>query len=260
MEKIECVKELLQGTGGVIVAFSGGVDSSLLAYLAFEMLGERAIAVTADSATLSRGELEDARRIAGEIGIRHLVIDYDELGEEGFAENTPERCYYCKRGLFRQLRVVGEEHGIDVIVEGTNVSELKGHRPGYRAALEAGVLMPFVECGMGKEEIREISRQVGLSSFDKPQMACLSSRFPYGQRITLKALQRVDAAEMYLRNMGLRQLRVRDHADLARIEVEEPQFQLVMDNRKEIVEHLRGLGFKYVTFDLQGFRSGSMDE
>jgi uncharacterized protein len=260
LEKADRVKDLLEDTGGVVVAFSGGVDSSLLAFLARQALGVRAVAVTADSSTLPGGELEAARQVAREIGIRHVVIDYDELSEDGFAENTPLRCYYCKRGLFQRLKMVACEHGISAVVDGTNVSELKGHRPGYQAALEAGVLMPFVECGVTKEEIRELSRYFGLSTFDKPQMACLSSRFPYGQRITLEALRRVDCAEAYLRGFGLRQLRVRDHGGLARIEVEPEQFNLILDNKAEIIGFLKQLGFRYVSLDLQGFRSGSMDE
>ena len=260
MEKVENIKKILKKSGGVAVAFSGGADSSLLVYLAKQSLGGQAIAVTANISSLAEGELEDAQRIAREIGIRHFIVDYDEFNEAGFAENSPDRCYYCKRGLFKHIKRVAEKHGIGVIVDGTNASEIRGHRPGYQAAIEAGVLMPYVKCGVTAREIRAISKKIGLSAFDKPAMACLSSRFPYGQKITRESIRRVDLAEAYLKKSGLTQLRVRDHNNLARIEVEPQQFDIIMHKSAEIHSYLKKLGFKYVTLDIEGFRSGSMDK
>ena len=260
MEKAENIKKILKKNGCAAVAFSGGADSSLLAYLAKQSLDEQAIAVTANLSSLAEGELEDAQGIAREIGIQHFIVDYDEFSEAGFAENSPDRCYYCKRGLFKHIKRVAEKHGIGVIVDGTNASEMKGHRPGYQAAIEAGVLMPYVKCGVTAREIRAISKKIGLSTFDKPVMACLSSRFPYGQKITRESLRRVNMAEAYLKKSGLTQLRVRDHDNLARIEVEPKQFDIILHKSAEIHSYLKKLGFEYVTLDIKGFRSGSMDE
>ncbi len=260
MEKVENIKKILKKSGGAAVAFSGGADSSLLAYLAKQSLDGQAIAVTANLSSLAEGELEDAQRIAREIGIRHFIVDYNEFNEAGFAENSPDRCYYCKRGLFKHIKTIAEKHGISVIVEGTNASEIKGRRPGYQAAIEAGVLMPYVKYGVTANEIRAISKKMGLSTFDKPTMACLSSRFPYGQKITRKSLRRVDLAEAYLKGYGITQLRVRDHNNLARIEVEPQQFDIILHKNAEIHSYLKKLGFKYITLDIKGFQSGSMDE
>jgi uncharacterized protein len=258
--KMRSIKNAMAQKASVLVAFSGGVDSSVLAALAHRALGERAIAVTADSQTLAPGELECAKAVAKEIGITHMIISYDELGEPGFANNPVDRCYYCKKGLIRELKKFAAEHDVKIIIEGTNISDLKNHRPGHRAVIEEEVYNPYVEFGVTKEEIRDMARELGLSVADKPSMACLSSRFPYGQTITSDALVRVGDAETYLRAHGFKVVRVRDHAGIARIEVMPVEMTRFMGIREEVLAKFKELGFSYVTLDLMGFRSGSMDE
>lgn len=258
--KMQSIVNAFAGKGGILVAFSGGVDSSVLAALAYRALGDKAIAVTADSQTLARGELECAKEVAKDIGIKHMVVSYDELGEPEFAKNPVDRCYYCKKGLLRELKKLAALHGIDTIIEGTNISDLKAHRPGHRAVVEEGVCNPFVEFNVTKEEIREMARKLCLSVADKPSMACLSSRFPYGQRITPEALKRVGAAEDFLRKAGFRVVRVRDHGSVARIEIMPDEMARFLEMRESVVAEFKRLGFSYVTLDLVGFRSGSMDE
>ncbi len=258
--KIRLIVNALAERGSVLVAFSGGVDSSVLAALAYRALENNAIAVTADSRTLSPGELECAKKVAAEIGINHIVISYDELSEPEFAKNPVERCYYCKKGLLRELKKLAARHGMNTIIEGTNISDLKAHRPGHRAVMEEGVYNPFVEFKVTKEEIREMARKLGLSVADKPSMACLSSRFPYGQRITTEGLKRVGTAEDFLRKAGFKVVRVRDHAGLARIEIMPDEMGRFLEMREAVASEFKRLGFSYVTLDIMGFRSGSMDE
>ncbi len=260
LERMDKVKEAISAKGRVLVAFSGGVDSSTLAALTYSALGSNAMAVTADSLTLLPGELEKAKKTAQEIGIRHTVIQFDELAEPGFADNPPDRCYYCKKGLYRQLKKIGEKEGFCVIADATNASELEGHRPGFKAAREEGIFMPFVELGVTKEEIRRMARLMGLSVAEKPQLACLSSRFPYGQRITPDALKRVGEAEVFLRDLGLSQVRVRSHGNMARIETPPREMDIVWKHRDRVVSHLKKLGFNFITLDLEGYRTGSMNK
>jgi len=259
-DKITKIVEALALKGSVLIAFSGGVDSSVLAALAQKALGEKAVAVTADSQTLAPGELESAKAVADEIGIRHEVVFYDELNEPGFSNNPVERCYYCKKGLLREMKKLAAKLGMNTVVEGTNFSDLKGHRPGRRAVEEEGAYNPFVEFEVTKKEIREMARVFGLSVADKPSMACLSSRFPYGQKITEDSLKRVGYAEDFLRNSGFRVVRVRDHGGIARIEIMPGAMRDFMEIRDDVVSEFKKLGFSYVTLDLVGFRSGSMDE
>jgi len=259
-EKMRSIENAIAERTSVLIAFSGGVDSSVLAALAHRALGDKAIAVTADSQTLSPGELECSKAVAKEIGIMQKIISYDELGEPGFANNPVDRCYYCKKGLIRELKKFAAEHDVKGIIEGTNISDLKNYRPGHRAVIEEEVYNPYVEFRVTKEEIREMARKIGLSVADKPSMACLSSRFPYGQTITADALARVGEAEAYLRAHGFRVVRVRDHAGLARIEVMPVEMARLMEIREEVLTKFNELGFSYVTLDLNGFRSGSMDE
>jgi uncharacterized protein len=259
-DKMRSITTVLAQKGSVLVAFSGGVDSSVLAALAYRALGDNAVAVTADSPTLLAGELECARKVAEDIGIDHIVISYDELDEPEFSRNPVNRCYYCKKGLIRELKKIAARKGISTIIEGTNLSELGMYRPGQKAVNEEGIFTPFVEFEVTKDEIREMARKLKLSVADKPSLACLSSRFPYGQRITHEALKRVGDAEIFLRKGGFRVVRVRDHAGIARIEIMPDQMRRFLKMRQVVVSEFKRLGFSYITLDLVGFRSGSMDE
>ena len=258
--KMHSIIDALKERGSALVAFSGGVDSSVLAALAYRALGDRTLAVTADAPTLAPGELEGAKKVAAQIGIRHIVIFYDELQEPEFAKNPVDRCYYCKKGLIRELKKIAEQNRINTIIEGTNSSDLKAHRPGHRAVTEEGIYNPYIEFGVTKEEIRRIARKLKLSVADKPSMACLSSRFPYGQMITHDALKRVGEAEAYLQKMGFEVVRVRDHDGIARIEIMPDEMPKLLEMHDEVAVELKKLGFSYVTLDILGFRSGSMDE
>lgn len=259
-DKMHSIIETLKKKGSALIAFSGGVDSSVLAALAYRALGERALAVTADAPTLAPGELDGAKRVAKEIGIKHIVIFYDELQEPEFAKNLVDRCYYCKKGLIRELKKIAQQHGINTIIEGTNYSDLKAHRPGHRAVTEEGIYNPYIEFGVTKEEIRKTARELNLSVSEKPSMACLSSRFPYGQMITHEALKRVGEAEVHLRKMGFEVVRVRDHGGIARIEILPDEMPRFLEMRGAVAAKFKKLGFSYVTLDIMGFRSGSMDE
>jgi len=257
--RIEEVKNYLRKFDGVLVAFSGGVDSSVLTALAYQALGIRSIAVTAQSQTLPGRELESAKRTAKDIGIRHIVIPYNELDEPGFAQNPVDRCYHCKTGLFRALGALADELGFAAVADGTNASELTGHRPGHMAAIEQHILTPFADMGITKDEIRQMGRSLGLDAWDKPSQACLSSRFPYGNIITEEGLKQVEQAEEILIDLGIEQYRVRHHGDIARIEVPELYFSRIMDNKDTIIIRFKELGYTYITLDLEGFRSGSFD-
>ncbi len=259
-DKMNSIIEALKKRGCALIAFSGGVDSSVLAALSYMALGDRVIAVTADAPTLAPGELEGAKKVAAEIGIKHIVIFYDELREPEFAKNPVDRCYYCKKGLIRELKKIAQQHGINTIIEGTNYSDMKGHRPGHRAIKEEGIYNPYIKFEVTKEEIRAMARELKLSVADRPSMACLSSRFPYGQMITNEALKRVGEAEAYLRKMGFEVVRVRNHNDIALIEIIPDEMLRFLKMRHAIASEFKRIGFSYVTLDIIGFRSGSMDE
>ena len=250
---------LLRETGGALVAFSGGVDSTLLGRAAADALGERALLVTADSETYPATELEEARRLAALLGLRHVVVRTGELANPEYARNGANRCFFCKDELFRHLAPIAEREGLPALVYGANVDDLGDHRPGMRAAVERGVRAPLVEAGLGKAEIREVSRALGLPTWDKPSFACLSSRFQYGDPITPEKLRRVDAAEAFVRSLGFRQFRVRDHGRLARLEIPLEDIPRLWEDGRHaaIVDRLRALGYVYVAVDLSGFSSGS---
>ncbi len=244
------------------VGFSGGVDSSVVVAAAVEALGTgNVVAVTSDSETLPVREMNAARHLARKIGCRHEIIRTRELDMNEFAANPPDRCYYCKTELWKQVRKIASELGLKNIADGVNASDLGDFRPGIRAGDECGVAHPLAAIGAGKEQVRGIARQLGLPNWDKPAEACLSSRFPYGNAITATGLKRVEQAEELLKEHGFRQLRVRDHGNIARIEVPPEMFhKLTNGSRSEIVKGLKELGYSYVTVDLEGFRSGSMNE
>src|SRR5499425_842179 len=243
----------------VVVAFSGGVDSTLLARAAKDALGDRAVLVTADSETYPEGELLEAKRLAALIGLRHVVVRTDELANPEYAANGANRCFFCKEELFTHLAPVAEREGCRTLVYGANVDDLGDHRPGMRSARERGVRAPMIDAGLTKQEIRDLSRTLGLPTWDKPSFACLSSRFQYGDRITAEKLRRVDAAEAFLRSLGFRQFRVRHHDRLARLELPPEDMPRLWEEGRHhaILERFRQLGYTYVTVDLAGFVSGS---
>lgn len=259
-QKYSHLQDIIREMESVVVAFSGGVDSTVLLKVAYDVLGDRCIAGTADSETYPREELGLARELATFIGSRHIVVKTNELALEGYAINDTNRCYFCKKTLFTELEPIAREHNIKHIIYGAMADDVGTHRPGHQAAKEFDVRSPLIEAGLGKAEIRVLAKNFGLSNWNKPSYACLSSRIQYGERVTADKLRTLDDAERYVRGLGFVQFRVRHHDTLARIEVTADQFALALTHREALTNKLKELGYKYVTLDLGGFRSGSMNE
>ena len=261
-QKYETLKRSLAELGGVAIAFSGGVDSTFLLKVAHDVLGDRAIAVTARSCSFPERELREAAAFCKAEGIRHFVCESEELDIDGFSKNPKNRCYLCKSELFTKIWAVARGNGIDHVAEGSNLDDNGDYRPGLIAVREQGVLSPLREAALNKAEIRHLSKDLGLPTWDKQSFACLSSRFPYGESITRERLTMIDRAEQMLLDMGLRQVRVRHHGNLARIETDEDGFQILTEreHRERIYWAFREFGFTYVSMDLLGYRTGSMNE
>jgi len=261
-QKHQQLRERLAALPGAVVAFSGGVDSTLVLAVAHEVLGGRALAVTGRSPSVPERELNAARELAQRIGAEHQVIDTGEIDSPDYAANPVNRCYFCKTELYSHLQRIAAERGLPVILNGTNTDDLGDHRPGLTAADEARVLSPLVETGLNKQEVRALSQELGLPTWDKPAMACLASRVPYGEAVTREKLSMIEQAEDVLIGMGFRQVRVRHHGGVARIEVPRDDLPRLLDaeRSRNIESRFREIGFQYVTVDILGFRSGSLNE
>ena len=260
-QKLEQLKNWLETMDKVLIAYSGGVDSTLVAKVAYDVLGEQALAITAVSPSLLGEELEEAMAQADFIGITHEIIETQEMDNPNYTSNPVNRCYFCKSELHNHLKPLATERGYPYVIDGVNADDLKDYRPGIAAAKERGARSPLAELGISKAEVRELSRHLGLPWWDKPAQPCLSSRFPYGEEITIAKLQRVGRAEIYLRQLGYRNLRVRCDGETARIELPPEQIKGFMEkiNLGELVSRFQELGFIYVTLDLEGYRSGKLN-
>jgi uncharacterized protein len=258
-QKCERLRAWFADAGSVVVAYSGGTDSAFLLKVAHDVLGESAVGVTASSPSLPRADLEEAIELAIEIGARHVLIESHEVEDPHYRENTERRCYYCKSDAYDRIIAWAEDRHFGAVVDGTNTDDLGDVRPGREAARERGVRSPLVEVGMTKEEIRSLSREMGLRTWDKPSGACLSSRVPTGIEISPELLATIEKAEAAVRRLsGVRQLRVRHHGKVARIEIDADEFGRLLEKREEIARELRALGYSFVTLDVEGFRSGSL--
>lgn len=261
-KKLHKLRESIRSLGSAAVAFSGGADSALLAKVACDELGKKAVAVTIDSPMYPASELKAAKRLSGAIGIEHVIVRVDQLDEKDFISNPPDRCYMCKLGDLKEVRRIADERGLKEVADGTNAEDSRDYRPGLRAKEEMRVRSPLAECGLGKADVRAISKRLKLPTAEKSSSPCLASRIPYGERITPEKLRKIERAEDYLRRKGFEQVRVRLHGDVARIEVSQKDLPRLAGpgTRALVARQLKRIGFAYVTLDLEGYRTGSLNE
>jgi len=257
--KLESARAIVRGLSSVLVAYSGGVDSSLLLKLALDELGERAVAVLASSPAYPESEQEEARVLALQLGARLVEVDTNEVEMEAYTRNHPDRCFHCKEELFETLEPVRRDLGLDFIAYGATADDADDHRPGHGSAVRRGIRFPLLEAGMGKPEIRAAARKLGLPNWNKPSFACLSSRIPHGTEVTVAALRQIELAEAAIKALGFKQVRVRHHGDVARIEVEPAEIAHLVTERGRVVEALRSAGYRFVSLDLEGYATGSLN-
>ena len=258
--KYNNLKNNLKKMKSVAIAFSGGVDSTFLVKTAFDVLGKNAVAITATSSTYPQRELKEAKNFAKSIGVKHIIINSEETDIKNFSKNPIDRCYYCKKELFLKIKDIAKENNLNFILDGSNADDVSDYRPGRQALKELSIVSPLKDVGITKHEIRKLSKKMKLDTWDKSAFACLASRFPYGEKITKTKLKRVEQAESFLFTLGIKQLRVRYHGDTARIEVLKNDFEKIIRNSDEIISYFKKLKFTYVTLDLQGYRTGSLNE
>lgn len=260
--KLSALKDNFRDMTSVIIAYSGGVDSAFMANVANDVLGVKSLAITAKSPSLAKSELREAVLLGEKLGLNHRIIETEEVQRPDYRANTSNRCFYCKDELYDRLANIARTENFSWIANGTNADDLKDFRPGLNAAKKYSVRSPLVEVGLSKSEIRLLSKEMGLSVWDKPAQACLSSRVPYGTTVTVEALESISVAEEHLRNLGISQIRVRHHGNMARIEIEPKDFHILVDEgvRNNVIKFFKSIGYIYITLDLAGFRSGSLNE